>query len=249
MRSDPGNLTPPGRDGAQAERRGRWFRPARVMLPTWRTWLLLLVTGACGLTWAGRNAHEFLAISRPVATSVLVVEGWLPDYAVAYTIEEFKRGGYQLLITSGGPIERGAFLSEYGSHAALTAATLVRMGMDPARVAAAPADAALRNRTWASAVAVRDWLAANGMGHESVNVVSLGAHARRSLAVYRKVFGDGWAVGTLAVPDRDVDPAGWWRTSQGVKVTAVELLGWLYEVVAESGRIANDATTSHAQSH
>lgn len=220
-----------------------------MLLPTWRSWLLLLVTAAVGLIWAGRNAHEFLAISRPVAASVLVVEGWLPDYAVAFAIEEFERGDYGLLITSGGPIERGAFLSEYGSHAALTAATLVRMGMDPARVVAAPADAALRNRTWASAVALRDLLADKGMRAAAINVVSLGAHARRSLAVYRKVFGDERAVGMIAVPDRDLDPAGWWRTSEGIKVTTVELLGWLYEAVATGARTDQPTTAANGQVH
>jgi len=227
----------------------RWFRPARVWLPTWRTWFLLAVVAGSGIVFAARFTYEFLSVSRPVAAKILVVEGWLPDYALADAVDAFDHGAYDLLIASGGPIERGGFLSEYEDHAALTAATLVRMGFHAERVVAVPADPAVRNRTWASAVAVRDWLAAQGRASDSINVVSLGAHARRSRAVYRKVFGNAESVGVLAVPDREVDPTRWWRTSAGMKVTVIELVGWLYETVADSGRrlAPDDAATSQPQ--
>lgn len=215
-----------------ANARSRWFRPVRIWLPTWRLALLLLVTIVGAVVWCVRSAYEFLAISKPVAARVLVVEGWMPDYALAWALEEFDRGGYELLITSGGPIERGGFLVDYENHAALTAASLVRMGFDGDRLVAVPANAVLRDRTRASAVAVRDWLAGHGRSGLSVNVVSLGAHSRRSWIVYQKVFGHGASVGVLAAPARDMDPERWWRSSEGIKVTAVESIGCLYESLA-----------------
>jgi hypothetical protein len=205
-------------------------------VPTWRTWLLAAVVTISSVVFVARFAYEFLSVSAPVAADILVVEGWLPDYALAGAVDAFDRGAYEVLIASGGPIERGGFLSEYGNHAALTTATLIRMGFDAERVVAVPADPAARNRTWASAVAVRDWLIAQGRAGDAINVVSLGAHARRSRAVYRKVFADAGSVGVLSVPDREVDAARWWRTSAGIKATVIELLGWMYEVSADSGR-------------
>ena len=38
-----------------------------------------------------RSANSFLSADRPVQANVLIVEGWLPDYAMRGAIEEFKR--------------------------------------------------------------------------------------------------------------------------------------------------------------
>jgi hypothetical protein len=79
------------------------------------------------LFWTGRSMHDFLSVCSPVPANVLIVEGWLPDNALAQAIAEFESGQYQLLITTSGPIERGALLAEYATHAELAAATLLAL--------------------------------------------------------------------------------------------------------------------------
>ena len=66
---------------------------------------------------AARNAYPFLAPSRPAYGEVLIVEGWMPDAELEQAIRVFDTHDYQLLVTTGGPLLIGSFLSEYSTYA------------------------------------------------------------------------------------------------------------------------------------
>ena len=57
--------------------------------------------------------YPFLALTRSAQGEVLVVEGWLPDYALEKVRDRFQDGNYQLLVTSGGELSTGSHLSRY----------------------------------------------------------------------------------------------------------------------------------------
>jgi hypothetical protein len=44
---------------------------------------------------------SYLSNTERVNANVLIVEGWLPDYALELAYEEFQRKGYEIIITSG----------------------------------------------------------------------------------------------------------------------------------------------------
>jgi hypothetical protein len=44
---------------------------------------------------------DYLSKSEKVEANVLVVEGWLPEYAVDMSLNEFKNGGYDYILTTG----------------------------------------------------------------------------------------------------------------------------------------------------
>lgn len=214
----------------------RWLRRASVWVPTWRTLLLLLAAGALVLWGALRSAHRFLSVHEPVAANVLVVEGWLPDDALAVGVREFQRGGYEVLIASGGPLPKGYLVSGYATYAELAGATVVKLGVATNQLRVASTAKTHRNRTYVSACAVRDLVREHGLTVRGINVVSEGPHARRTRLAYRKAFGDSTAIGILDVPPQDYDADRWWASSDGVKSTLTEGLGWLYEVLFDSGR-------------
>ena len=198
------------------------------LLPTRRGWLALVLVFALSGLAIVRGVHGFLAVHQPVPGGVLVVEGWIPDYAVAATLAEFRRQHYAGIFTTGTPIEHGEVLSEHKTFADLNAAVLLRLGADPQSVHAIPSPAVGQDRTYAAAVAVRDWLHAHGLPREKVNVISVGAHARRTRLLYEKAFGPSTQVGIIAIPDRDFEPARWWRSSQGFRVITGEVIAYFY---------------------
>jgi len=215
---------------------GRWFRAVTFRVPTWRILLpSLVVAGSLALS-LGHAMHGFLSVSRPVTANVLVVEGWSPDYALEWAAQEFDRGHYDLLIAAGGPMERGSLVSGYRTYAEIAAATLSRLGIDPHRLATASAEATFRHRTYVSARSVRELIEGHSVKVRGLNLISLGPHARRSWTVYRKVLGDQCALGVVSVAPRDYDPTRWWASSEGVKSTIVEMLGWVYEGLFDGGR-------------
>lgn len=195
---------------------------------TWRGWSLLVLLivglGAAGVI----GLHPFLAITRPVYGGALVVEGWLPDYALQAAIEEFRQHPYDKLYVTGVPLERGRPLSEYRTHAELGAVILQRLGLEASAIQAVPAPPVRQDRTYVSAAALAQWWREHRVAPRQVHVISMGPHARRTRLLFEKALGAGVTVGITAVPSRDYEPRRWWRSSAGVRATLDELIAYGY---------------------
>ena len=174
------------------------------------------------------NIHSFLAVTSPLDADLLIVEGWMSDYAVKTAIAEFDRGNYQKLIATGGPIGKGSYLSEYNNFAEITAATLIVLGFDPELVVAVPTQKVIKYRTAASAIGVKEWLATSDLKVNSINVYTFGTHARRSRMTYRRVFRPDVRVGVIAVEPKGYDARRWWRSSAGVRTVIGEAIAYFY---------------------
>jgi DUF218 domain len=174
------------------------------------------------------SIYPFLAVNAPVPSSILVVEAWVPDYALEQVKNEFDRNNYSLIITTGQRISKGHYLSQYGTYAELSAATLKKLGVNEQSVVAVPVDFAEKDRTYECAVAVRDWLSGSKCPLRAINVCTVGPHARRSRLLFKKAFGDTIAVGVIALEDVDYDPHSWWKSSEGVKTIIEESVGYFY---------------------
>jgi hypothetical protein len=190
--------------------------------------VLLLLVGTLFAITALRTVHPFLATSAPIPGGALVVEGWATDYALEDAIAEFRRHDYRKLYVTGGPLERGAPLSEYKTYAELGAATLLRLGLDQDAVQAVPAPLVRQDRTFTSAIVLKNWLRQRNAMPTHVNLISLGAHARRSRLLFEKAFAGDLRVGIVAIEDRAYDAKRWWASSNGVRAVVGELLAYGY---------------------
>jgi len=95
---------------------------------SWRGWLLLVSAGLVVACLVFLNIHPFLAVTHRVNTNVLVVEGWIPRYAIRDGAEEFRTGSYQRIFTTGGPVE-GGYTNDYNTSASVGAENLKRFGV------------------------------------------------------------------------------------------------------------------------
>lgn len=197
-------------------------------LPTLRGWILAIAVLAALLIFCVWNADRFLAVNKPVPDGVLVVEGWSPDYALETALAEANRDPHHKLYVIGGPLEEGAPLSEYKSFAELGAAVLLRMGMTTNSVQAVPAPYVRKDRTFAAAMALRNWFIQHGGEPKAINLISVGAHARRSRLMFQKAFGNGTRVGIMNVQDRNFDSHRWWTSSAGVRSVLDEMIAYFY---------------------
>jgi len=188
--------------------------------------LTTCVTAAIGL--AILNVHAFLAKNSPIKADVLVVEGWLPDYAIQSAATEFKHGSYQKLITIGGSLPRGFYLSEYQNFAELAAATLVAIGIDPAHILIVADPCHSPGRTSSSAVTIAQWLVTSNQQITTLNLFTLGSHARRSWLIFRDILEPEISVGIIASEPLNYDSKSWWHSSEGVRTVISELIAYLY---------------------
>ena len=172
--------------------------------------------------------HPFLAVSEPVGGGPLVVEGWLPDFAFQAAAAEFRRNQHEKIYVTGTPVEKGSYLLKYETFAQVGAATLLQIGLSNDVVQAVPAPAVRQDRTYASAVALRQWLQGHGLQPARLDVVSGGAHARRTRLLFEKAMGPGVKVGIIAVEPQEYDPKRWWGSSAGFRTVTAEMVAYLY---------------------
>lgn len=193
----------------------------RFKLGLWTAGLLLFIAVLL-------QSNAFLSKAEPLYAKVLILEGWLPDYALKEGIQKFKEGRYEQIYTTGGLLERGSYLKEYKSYAHLAKATLVAMGMDEKDVIAVAAGDVKRDRTYHAALALKKWIEVNKIEEKRLDLASLGPHSRRSSMLFQKAFGEDFKIGSIALVPEDYDPEKWYSSSAGVRTTINEFIAYVY---------------------
>lgn len=195
----------------------RLYRRRTVPVPTFLGGLLLVSLFGVTLLLSLRALAFFLAQNAPVGHGILVVEGWLSVDELRLAAETFRQGSYGALVVSGGPVADPLCEGRFGSYAERAAAKMRDLGISEPLLVVAPAPASAQERTYRSAVSVRQSLETSGRSVKALDVFSRGPHARRSGLLYRVAFGDGVEVGVRAAPPSEYPLSRWWRSSAGVK--------------------------------
>lgn len=198
-----------------------------------------------GLSWRGRlvlglvallvsyeiffDVHSFLAVTHRVDTKVLVVEGWIQKYGFLAAANEFHNGGYEQIFATGGPENgSGSYVNDYQTLASAAAGELKKIGIPENVIQVVPSQVIGRERTYSSAVALRDWLLEHGRTVEKLNIITNDCHARRTQLLFQQALGNQVRVGVIAVSNPDYDPKYWWRYSEGVREVISEGTAYIY---------------------
>ena len=196
-------------------------------MPTWQGWLIIVTAILLIVILAGRRVMSFLAVERPTHGSFLVVEGWVSDYGLMEAARLFKSAGYRKLLVTGTEIEQGRHISVEKSYAQLAAGTLRHAGFEETNLVVLPSPKVERDRTFTTALAVKEWLRANDSS-DGVDVFTIGPHARRTWVLYSLALGRRNKVGVISFPNADYDPEHWWRSSAGFRETIGEVVAYVY---------------------
>src|SRR5438874_9588406 len=157
---------------------------------SWRGWLVtsLAVVGAGSVLVL--SIYPFLAVTHRVDTNILVVEGWVHEYAIRAAVEEFRGGSYQRVFTTGGPVVgSGGYINDYHTSASVGADLLRKYGLPGESLQMVPSRVMDRDRTYGSAVALRNWLRDHGIAVHGINVLTEDLHARRTRLLFQKSLG------------------------------------------------------------
>ena len=195
---------------------------------TWRGRVLFGVVLVAGVVFGVRQTHDFLAVDAPVKTKALVIEGWVPRYAVTSFVARVQ-GDYTDIFTTGGPtLTDPHSRDESDTYASVIKTRLARSGVPAAKIHVVPCWIVKRDRTYASALALRLWCETNHIELKSFNVVTLGPHARRSRLLHEEAFPDDVKIGVIPLVNEEYEADEWWRYSEGVKETISEAFAYLY---------------------
>ena len=213
---------PSGRRWGVLTKRERWGL-------AWQGWLALLLALVLLASFFLVTVHPFLAATHRVDANILVVEGWVHDYVIRAAAKEFTAGAYQRVFSTGGPTTgSGGYTWDADTSASVGAGQLRAAGVPSESVQMVASHVIGRDRTYYSAVALRDWFRERNMNVGSFNIVAESTHARRTWLLFQEAFGDKVKVGIIAVQNPDYDAKRWWRSSDGFRDVISEAVAYVY---------------------
>jgi len=196
---------------------------------SWRGWLIALTVAILAVGLFLKNLHSFLALNERIDARTLVVEGWVHPYAIEATLRELGTNSYEHVFTTGGPvIGTGGYTSDFNTAAGVGAEHLRAAGVASGLVQMVPCHRTDRDRTFSSAVALRDWLQQHDMKVDAINVITEHTHGRRTRLLFEKAFQQRVKIGVISVPSPDYDAKHWWRSSEGVEDVVDQAVAYFY---------------------
>ena len=179
--------------------------------------------------WLITCIYPFLAENHRIDANVLVVEGWIHEYAIRAAVKEFRTGSYEAVVATGGPVEgSGGYTNDFNTSANVGADLLKKDGLPASMLFVVPSRVMDRDRTYGSAVALKNWIDQHQVNVTGLNIITENVHARRSRLLFQRAFGNRVRLGVIAVQNPDYDPAHWWRYSEGLKDIVSEGCAYLY---------------------
>ena len=176
------------------------------------------------------NLYGLLAVCDPVDSEFALIEAWVPDFVVQSAVNEFHQKNYKLIICVGGPITIGSDLYDFKNLASLTYNRLRKLGVNESKMVAIETHDVMKDRTYQSALSFLEWALRSDINIKSINIYTLGAHARRSRFLFQKALGGEIKVGVIGVADPTFDPKVWWKYSNGFRTVIDETIAYLYAI-------------------
>lgn len=195
---------------------------------TWFARLLILILLAALLYGFVSNLYPFLAPEKEPHKGLMVVEGWIHDFALDEAVTLYRSGNYSKIACTGVPIETGSYIQEYKSYPEMTAARLVKMGIDPGEIVVAIADYEKKDRTYLAAVALREAIIAYNIEETDLHLITTGPHGRRSRMLFQKALGKDYNIGITCLEDSTYDYDTWYLYSEGVRSVIGEFIAYTY---------------------
>ena len=173
--------------------------------PTWLGWTLIS-TLFLGLILAFTlNIYTFLAPQKPPHQGLMVIEGWIHDFALDDAVILFKQGNYSKFICTGVPIEIGSYIQQFKSYPEMTAARLRELGIPDEKIIVTVADFEKKDRTYLSAVALRESFITHNIEEKNLHLITTGPHGRRSRLLFQKALGKEYHIGITCLDDISYD--------------------------------------------
>lgn len=206
----------------------RFFKEYTGRKPTWLTRILTTILLAAVLIGLGMNLYPFLAPDKPPHEGLMVVEGWIHDFALDEAVTRYRAGNYSKIVCTGVPIETGSYIQQYKSYPEMTAARLRKMGIPENEIIVAIADETKKDRTYVAAVALREAFMAYNIKETTLHLITTGPHGRRSRMLFKKALGPDYAIGVTCLDEISYDPERWYTCSEGARSVLSELIAYTY---------------------
>lgn len=207
----------------------RFVRKTEKYRLTWFSRITIILVLLFGFIFILRNLDAFLSVSKPIKSKVLVLEGWLPDYAVKELMKEYYDNDYEHLIITGIPTHKGYYVTQFNTSSEIAKKTLYMFGFDTTGIAMVTIPQSIQmDRTYTTAIALELYLTENLPEVNKINVFTLGSHARRSRLLFKRALEPEIEVGIISADNHEYNKDKWWNSSRGFRTVTNEAIGYFY---------------------
>ena len=213
---------------------------------TWIGWICILAFWGLVLLMFLITIRPFLMPTKRIAADILIADKDLTYYHDLKKLsDEFRSRNYSLILCTGGLLEIGSNLAEYKTWAELSAAILKKLGINEKAIMPIIPKAVEGDKTFASALAVKNWLVQNKIQPKGINLISIGPYSRNSWMLYKKAIGEDIPVGIIAYEyGGEQDHKRWWKTSSGLRTVLDATIAYLFtKLVFDSKRVRAEIKT------
>jgi len=188
---------------------------------------LLIDLGILGLFWF--VGYDILIFKKTVSSPyrVVVVEGWLNDRVLRRVADLVNKGSVKRVFVVGNRMEYASNFFPKHTFAEMGRLILIRYGVPKDKIVAVPFDV-LRDRTLASAMALKEYLDKRHMDVHAFEILTEDIHSRRTYMTYRAVFGRDIEIGVVPISNGVFDSFNWHYCSEGLKQVFAEDVALLY---------------------
>jgi hypothetical protein len=117
--------------------------------------------------------------------------------------------------------------NNFNSNAELARNRLISMGINSSQIIATPGETVIVNRTLTSALAFRDWLKQTNRDISGINIISMGAHARRTWMIYNRILKEKYPIGIISLPDYIYTQSKIYRLFKNIRETLGIIYYWI----------------------
>ena len=175
-----------------------------------------------------KNLYPFLAPEKMPNEGLMVVEGWIHEFALDEAVAIYRDGNYSKIICTGTPIETGSYIQQFKSFPEMTEARLLKLGINPDEIIVTISEETKKDRTYSSAIALREAFMSYNIGETKLHLITSGPHGRRSRMLFKKALGQNYQIGITCLVPSNYDVKTWYTCSEGVRCVIGELIAYSY---------------------
>ena len=206
----------------------RLFKKIHCYRPTILGLLIIILVIFISISLALPNLYNFLFLNKSIESKTMVIEGWVPSYALIDAIEYYNDNNYENLIVTGIPMTQYEYASDFKFTSQATILALKHFGFSDTIYEARIPTNIYKDRTYSTAIASEEIFKLHPEWEKTFNIYSMGVHSRRSLILFKKAFKKEFDIGIIAHTDRAFVGEKWWESSIGFRNVSNEVLATTY---------------------
>jgi hypothetical protein len=190
--------------------------------------IIFLFIAVCAMYVFINGLFPFLALNGPTFGDVMIIEGWVHSDTLQQAANVYLTKRYKEVLVVNGVLATGSKWDSGQYKLDYIKDSLINLGVPKEHIHPVVCEVTRKDRTYFSALAAKNWLEQHEMHAKSIDVATIGPHARRSRLVFQKAFGREAVVGVIALTVNNFDPDHWWQSSEGVREVLFEGFAYLY---------------------